>query len=392
MRSLVILLVSMFASSCTSKSSDLEIFYAEQDQLAESIPEIVPSTYPLTCSEPVSGHDPNGIHNLGSSPHFEGWYFRAFDPTTRKSFALIAAYWVGKNHEGHGFLELVQHPEGLVHKQTLIAINVEGIQAGRGKFDLQLGDLKLSANSIIGTIWTDSGERVDINLKITDCAQWGAPDDDNNRWTMGWSTEAPGIPIKWHVHHLKAEASGVIRTPNHEWEFSKLPFHQEKNWGRSFPTSWIWLQSNHFEGRPDVAFAAAGGPIFPLYFSPQGYMAGLRWRDQFFTWRTHDTHYFPEVEFWIDHEQRLAKWRFVGENYRHRIEANVEAPLHELMMIDVPSDDGLRVGAVEHLAASMVITLYERNGFSWKWLDTMVSSAAAVEGGGEWARDKGLIP
>ena len=58
MRSLVILLVSMFASSCTSKSSDLEIFYAEQDQLAEAIPEIVPSTYPLTCSEPVSGHDP----------------------------------------------------------------------------------------------------------------------------------------------------------------------------------------------------------------------------------------------------------------------------------------------------------------------------------------------
>ena len=71
---------------------------------------------------------------------------------------------------------------------------------------------------------------------------------------------------------------------------------------------------------------------------------------------------------------------------------SVEAPLHELIIIDVPTDQGLRHGAVEHLAAKTVLTLYERRGFSWKWMDTMVSSGTAVETGGEWARDKGLIP
>ena len=378
--------------SCTSKRSDLEVYYSERDELAETVPDIVPTTYPLTCSQPTSGHDPNGVHNLGGSPHFEGWYYRAFDPESRQSWVLIAAYWVEDNYEGNGFLELIQHPEGTVYKQEFSSVNIEEIQASQGEFDLRLGDVQLGANKIDGVMWTDDGQRLEIDLEITDCAQWGAPDDDNNRWTMGWSTEAPGIPIRWHVHHLKANMSGTIRTPEHEWTLSEIPLHQEKNWGRSFPSSWMWLQSNHFEGRPDVAFAAAGGPIFPWRFTPHGYMAGLRWRDQFFTWRTHDTHTFPEAEFWIDHERRLAIWRLVGENYRHRIEVSVEVPLHELILIDIPSDNGLHVGAVEHLAATTFVTLYRRHGFSWKWMDTMVSSAAAVEVGGDWARTAGLIP
>ena len=392
MRTRLAVLVFATISACTSQSSDLEIFDSQKDELAETTPKISPKKYPLTCSEPTTGHDPNGIHNLGSSAHFEGWYYRAFDPETNRSWVLIAAYWLDERYQGHGFLELVQHPEGIVHKQTLVGINIASIQAAHGDFDLRFGDMRLSANKVEGVMWTDNGQRVDIDLEISDCAQWGGPYEENNRWTMGWSTEAPGIPIKWHIHHLKAEISGSITTPVDEWVLSKLPLHQEKNWGRSFPSSWIWMQSNHFEGRPDVAFAAAGGPIFPWLFSPQGYMAGLRWRDRFFTWRTHDTHTFPEVEFWIDHDNRLAKWRFVGENYRHRIEVSVEAPLHELIIIDVPTDQGLRHGAVEHLAAKTVLTLYERRGFSWKWMDTMVSSGTAVETGGEWARDKGLIP
>ncbi len=347
---------------------------------------------PLTCSPSPRGHDPNGVHALGDSPHFEGWYYRAFDPDSEESWVLIAAYWINEALEGHAFVELVHHPTGKIYKQTFRDVNITQIQNERGRFALKLGELGLFGDRIRGQIFTDMDELVTLDLAVDGCARWGAPNDENNRWTMGWATEIPGVPLRWHVNHLKAFMSGSIRTPETEWTLDSVPLHQEKNWGRAFPTTWIWLQSNHFQDRPDVAFVAAGGPVFPSRFSPNGYMAGLRWKDQFFTWRTQDMHRFPEVAFWVDEDSMLARWRLVGESANYRFEVDAEAPLDGLIPIDVPTDHGLMKGAVEHLAATMEITVYRRVGVRWQWLDTVTSSAAAVEAGGDHARSAGLIP
>ena len=119
-------------------------------------------------------------------------------------------------------------------------------------------------------------------------------------------------------------------------------------------------------------------------------MVGLRWKDEFFTWRTQDTHLFPESTFAVDEETGFAHWRLVGENYRHRIEIDVSAPADELIPISVPTDGGLRIGAVEHLNAVTEVSLYRRSGLGWTLMDTVVSSSSAVEAGGGYARDAGL--
>ena len=346
----------------------------------------------LRCSNRPQGHDPNGVHDLGETPHFEGWYYRISHPTTQESWVLIAAYWQDDYAEGHAFIELIHHPSGRIYKAIYDDVSVDSIQANAGEFVLKLDDLLLTANEIRGHFRTDLGESIYLDLVVDGCAYWGAPQDEGNRWTMGWATEMPGVPLRWHVHHLKAQATGQIETDEYRWSFNGYPLHQEKNWGRAFPSSWIWMQSNRFEGRPDVAFAAAGGQIFPTRWSPDGYMAGLRWRDQFFTWRTQDGHRFPEAKFSIDETTGRGSWRLEAENWRHRIEVSIDAPLSQLIPIDVPTDGGLQIGAVEHLAADMEIKVYRRSGVSWALVDTVYSRSTAVEAGGDVARSLGLIP
>ena len=45
----------------------------------------------LSCSRVLDEHDPNGVHNMGNEPHFEGWYYRVTDPNTEDSWVIIVA-------------------------------------------------------------------------------------------------------------------------------------------------------------------------------------------------------------------------------------------------------------------------------------------------------------
>ena len=373
-------------TSATRKSN----FWGQQqvDELWQSQRE---GSVDLTCSDSPQGWDPNGVHELGNGPQFEGWYYRVTEPESGESWVLIIAYWRGNDGEGRSFIELIQGSTGTVYKQIYEPVDIAQYQKTPGTFALKIGDVYASADMVSGYFTDDSGTEVNLSLNFDACAYWGAPKDQKNRWTMGWVTELIGPPLKWHVHHLKGEANGalIISSPDgHDFraDFSGAPVHQEKNWGRAFPKRWVWLQSNVFEGRPDVAFVAAGGPIFGFNLSPEGYMVGLRWRDHFFNWRTQDGHVFKNVDFTVDHERELAVWTMQAESFRYRADIRATGRVSELIPIDVPTAEGLVFGAYEHLSAELTIDIYVREGLAWRLLDQVISSHTAVEAGGELAR------
>lgn len=346
---------------------------------------------PLTCSEPARGWNPNGVHELSGTPQFEGWYYRATDPSSGESWVIITAYWLDSAGVGRSFIELIQGSTGHTYKRVFEGVDVKAYQASPGEFALRIGEVYFSAESIYGGFVDEGGAEINFALELDACAYWGAPKDERNRWTMGWATEVFGPPLKWHVHHLKGEVSGQIsvipagRSPL-VVELSGAPLHQEKNWGNAFPKRWVWLQSNVFEDRPDVAFAAAGGPVFGFDLSPSGYMMGLRIQDRFYNWRTQDGHNFKDVRFETDRESGLAVWTLRAESLRYRADIRATGAISELIAVDVPADGGLAFGAFEHLSAELMIDLYERDGLGWRLVDSVKSSLAAVEAGGEFTQ------
>ena len=389
---LLVLALSVLTFACQSGSSDQGVSDVKaSDPLYDPLKgdTLTAEDLKLTCSEPLRSWDPNGVHELSGTPQFEGWYYRVSEPETRESWVIITAYWLNSEGVGRSFIELIQGSTGDTYKQVFEGIDVKQYQENPGEFEVMIGDVSFSADRISGQFIDESGAEVSLDLDFEACARWGAPEDERNRWTMGWVTEVIGPPLKWHVHHLKGEASGEIAINSADRaplvaSMSGAPLHQEKNWGSAFPKRWVWLQSNVFEERPDVAFAAAGGPVFGFDLSPSGYMMGIRARDRFYNWRTQDGHSFKDVAFKIDSDSGDAVWTLRAESLRYRADIRARGPISELIAIDVPGEDGLEFGAFEHLSAELNIELYARNGFGWRLIDRMTSNLTAVEAGGEF--------
>jgi hypothetical protein len=392
---LSLLILSLGCADHASSSSESASIETTGDGKSDSASQTADATLEdlskLTCSEPPQGWNPNGVHEQGEGQQFEGWYYRVTEPETGESWVVITAFWLNDEGRGRFFIELIQGSTGATYKQVFEEVDIKQYQENPGEFSLLIGDVFFSADYVSGQFIDDQGAEVNLEFNIDACAYWGAPEDDRNRWTMGWATEIIGPPLKWHVHHLKGEAHGAILVSRSGIEevrahFSGAPVHQEKNWGSEFPKRWVWMQSNVFEDRPDVAFAAAGGPVFGFDLSPSGYMMGLRWRDQFFTWRTQDGHQFKDVDFHLDRQHGLAVWTLRAESLRYRADLRVTGAISELIPVDVPEHEGLVFGAFEHLSADLSINLYVREGlFGWKKIDQIISSHTAVEAGGELA-------
>ena len=335
-----------------------------------------------SCDLPASGFDPNATHRLRRG--FEGWYYRFEDEQSGEGIVLITAYW-GEGPLLKGFIELIESDSGAVYKATFEDLKREELERAAGKeLDVEMGGLRFRADSVTGQFETDAGEEIAIDLSIKGCRYWGEAARPDQRRTMGWVTEAPLIPLKWYTHHLLAESDGIVEIDGRAKWFQRAKTHQEKNWGDAFPQRWVWLQANDF-GEREVAFAAAGGPIFAYGRSPEGYMLGLQLEDRFIAWRTHDLHQIPPARFEIDDKE--ARWSMRAEGWRYRLELSARAPRSELIPIDVPTPDGLKLGAVESLRGELTLKLYERRGVGWRQVDELKSRRAALEAGGTLAAD-----
>lgn len=69
-------------------------------------------------------------------------------------------------------------------------------------------------------------------------------------------------------------------------DFSNGKYYIEKNWGKSFPTSWIWVQSNNFENHRATVTCSLGIVPFPLIKEFRGFLIGVTVDHKFYPFTT----------------------------------------------------------------------------------------------------------
>jgi tocopherol cyclase len=84
---------------------------------------------------------------------------------------------------------------------------------------------------------------------------WGIPGKPTAHWYSFLPIYDPG----WQVLLAHGLSSGWIEWRGKRYEFNDAPAYGEKNWGKSFPKGWFWLNCNAFHGEEDLALTAAGG-------------------------------------------------------------------------------------------------------------------------------------
>ncbi|NTW48604.1 MAG: hypothetical protein HGB19_02495 [Chlorobiales bacterium] len=172
---------------------------------------------------------------------FEGWFFKLVDLPISHIYAVIPGVLLSKSHQdSHAFIQVLngQTKESAYYRFPLsdfdFSKKVFQIRIGENFFSSQRIELNLSGQSL-----SISGELTFENLKA-----W--PVTLFSLGAMGPYAFAPFMECYHGVLSMDHRIRGSLTINDEDVRFDGGKGYMEKDWGRSFPSAYIWLQSNHF--------------------------------------------------------------------------------------------------------------------------------------------------
>ena len=208
-----------------------------------------------------------GAHN--PIPYFEGWYFKLVDPTEAHRYAVIAAIFKTEAEDTpHAFVQLNDNVHG---KMSYVRYPLEDFCAAPDRFAVHIGPNFFSADAIRLNLRTDD-LRMQGALRFHEIKPW--PATLAAPGAMGWYAWVPRMECYQGVLSLDHAIEGALEIADETVDFTGGRGYIEKTWGQSFPSAWIWLQSNHFKTPKSSLFGAIS--MIPwLGRTFRGFMAGL---------------------------------------------------------------------------------------------------------------------
>ena len=209
----------------------------------------------------------HGTHMAG--PFFEGWYFKLIDASQHKRWCIIPGVYIGKDPaDTHAFLQVM---DGVSGQSSYQPFNFRDFSARQDRFEVTLG----------GSRFTNQGIRLELaqpDLSLRGAVDFGPvspwPVTLLSPGVMGWYAWVPGMECYHGVISLDHSLQGALEINGEKVDFSGGRGYIEKDWGKSFPRAWVWMQTNHFS-RPgsSLTFSAAIIPWGKKSFD--GFFAGL---------------------------------------------------------------------------------------------------------------------
>jgi hypothetical protein len=205
-------------------------------------------------------------------PFFEGWYFKLVDPTGHHRLAVIPGIYLSHDPEHHH--AFVQVLDGTTGHATYHRFPASEFEAARDDFEVRVGPNRFSGSGFTLDIG-DGDRRIAGTVRLTDPTPW--PTTITAPGIMGPYGWIPMMECNHGVVSLDHGLAGAITIDGALVDFTGGRGYAEKDWGKSFPAGYIWMQSNHFSaGRTSFVGSIA---IVPWLFSAfPGFIIGL-WHD-----------------------------------------------------------------------------------------------------------------
>lgn len=196
--------------------------------------------------------------------YFEGWYYKWVSADEKHALAIIPGIAIDGDGQGHAFIQVL---DGTKCESDYYRFSLEDFKCDYKRFWVKIGNCEFSSTHFKVDLPGFNGE-----LHFSSPALWPNP----------WY--APGImgPFSWLKfmecnHGIVSMDHGIEGTISYRGEsvdFTGGRGYTEKDWGRSFPSGYIWMQSNHFE-RKGISFKFSIAKIPFLNTSFIGFIGGL---------------------------------------------------------------------------------------------------------------------
>jgi hypothetical protein len=231
--------------------------------------------------------------------YFEGWYFKHVVNNGETVFSLIPGIAFDKNGNGHSF---IQYINGKNAQTQYYKFPVDSFIYDSNSFEIQIAINRFSKDNIFLQIDQEPKIHAEINYKdhISIESSIFSPG------IMGWYSFLPFMQCYHGLVSLDNRIEGFIQTDNKIVDLTGGKGYIEKDWGESFPKSWLWLQCNTFdEETTSFFFSIAHIPWMGNFFI--GYISVFLYKGKVYRFATYNESKINKIELKEDQANIILK-------------------------------------------------------------------------------------
>jgi tocopherol cyclase len=267
--------------------------------------------------------NPEQYHGWGKRRnYFEGWYFKILNDAETKAFAFIPGIAMDANGNKHSFIQVLDGKKRTAEYHRFAA---NSFIATPQRFQLQIENNQFSENRLTLDLPCIKGS-VDFLNNVGWPKPWYSPG------IMGPFAFVPFMECYHGIVSMNHTIAGKLFIQGEAIDFTNGRGYMEKDWGRSFPSAYIWMQSNHFN-EAGISLKCSVAKIPWLRSSFVGFIAGIWLRNRLIRFTTYN---FTKLRKSFADEHKVE---IVLENKNYRLEimatrdkaTSLASPIHGFM-------------------------------------------------------------
>ena len=224
---------------------------------------------------------PEAFHGHGRSKrYFEGWYVKVVSADQKTRWAVIPGVFLGLDGGvNEAFIQLL---DGSTGRSWYHKFDTSEFSASANEFDVTLGKNHFSSKGVT----LDLPElRGSISFE-SPLDPW--PVKPLSPGIMGWFGAVPFMECFHGIVSFGHDLAGELTVEGKKVSFAGGRGYIEKDWGRAFPSGYVWLHSNHIDTDPEASLIGSVA-IIPWIGRPfRGYIVGLKHSGKLHRWTTYN--------------------------------------------------------------------------------------------------------
>mgnify|MGYP001028442943 CR=1 FL=1 len=209
--------------------------------------------------------------------YFEGWYFKVVAKDGTHAFAVIPGIAMDKDGHRHAFIQVL---DGIKKTAVYHRFPAEAFLPTPGKFEIRVGENYFSLDKLELKLPGLSG-----SLQFSGQVPWPKP--FYSPGIMGPYAFVPFMECYHGIMSMDHSVTGTVLLGSEPVNFDGGRGYAEKDWGHSFPSSYIWMQGNHFS-KPGVSIKSSVAKIPWVRSSFVGFIAGLWIENKLYCFTTYN--------------------------------------------------------------------------------------------------------
>ncbi len=289
--------------------------------------------------------------NLRKKRYFEGWYYKLVSKNLKHSLSIISGISLNKI-DPHAFIQVVYSNKSKKEEELItkyISFNIDDF-----KYDYVNSIVSIGANSFgLDKMNLDiDEEEIKIAGKLDFLDLTPIKTSFLSPSIMGYFAYMPFMECIHAIVSMDHDLIGKILLNDQEIDFTGGKGYIEKDLGKSFPESYIWMQTNNFKDKK-ASFMLSYATVPFLFFKFKGLIANLVVDDMEYRFATYNRSKIKIREINPDEIKLYVK--------KGKYLLFIEAFSKKVHTLPSPKDGKMSNTIDESLMGEVRVTLYEND-------------------------------